>query len=119
MRRGGKSMPNLYHSALIDRLLFAAMLVGVLLAAFGALRYVDLSNQLAANPAAQVRESGAEVTVETANEGFGLMSADIERRRLVEEQYHMMVAGGLGLALLGLGWLGNDLVKARRARQTP
>ena len=112
-------MGKLQGGALIDRLLFTAMLVGALLAAFGALRYVDLSNQLAANPAAQLHSSGDEVKVETTNEGFGLMSADIERRRIVEEQYHMMVAGGLGLALLGLGWLGNDLVRSRRAKQPP
>ena len=109
-------MGKLQGGALIDRLLFTAMLVGALLAAFGALRYVDLSNQLAANPAAQLHSSGDEVKVETTNEGFGLMSADIERRRIVEEQYHMMVAGGLGLALLGLGWLGNDLVRSRRGK---
>lgn len=109
-------MSRFQTGALIDKLLFSAMLVGVLLTAFGALRYFDLSNRLADNPAAQIRESGEAVQVEDADEGFGLMSADIERRRLVSEQYSMMIMGGLGLALLGLGWLGSDIVRSRRGK---
>ena len=99
-------MSRFKAGALIDKLLFSAMLVGVLLAACGALRYVDLSNQLADNPAAQIRESGEAVQVENADEGYNLMSADIARRRLVDEQYSMMIIGGLGLALLGAGLAG-------------
>lgn len=102
--------------ALIDKLLFSAMLVGVLLAAFSALRYVELSNQLAENPAAQIRESGEAVQVDDAEAGYSLMSADIERRRQVDEQYNMMIIGGLGLALLGLGWLGSDIARSRRGK---
>ncbi|MCY4466756.1 MAG: hypothetical protein OXE46_14595 [Chloroflexi bacterium] len=112
-------MDRFKAGALIDKLFFSAMLVGVLLAAFGTLRYVDLSNQLTGNPAAQIRESGGAVQVENANEGYSLMSADIARRRLVDEQYSMMIIGGLGLALLGLGWLGGDIVRSRRRRKSP
>ena len=111
-------MPKLNSGALVDKLLFSAMLVGLLLAVIGGLRYVDLSNRLADNPAAQIHQSGGEVQVESAGEGYSLMTADIERRRMVDEQYSMMIVGGAGLALLGLGWLVNDIVKARR-RKTP
>lgn len=109
-------MSRFKAGALLDKLLFSAMLAGVLLAAFGALRYVDLSNQLAENPAAQIHASGEAAQVENADEGYNLMSADIARRRLVDEQYSMMIIGGLGLALLGLGWLGNDIVRSRRSK---
>ena len=47
----------------------------------------------------------------------GLMASDIERRRLVTEQYNMMVIGGIGLALLGFGWLGYDIMRGRRRKK--
>ncbi len=111
-------MSRFQAGALVDKLLFSAMLVGTLMLAFGALRYLELSQQLASNPAAQIRESGEAVQVENANEGYSLMTADLTRRRQVEEQFHMMFIGGLGLALLGLGWLGSDIVRSRRSRNT-
>ncbi|MCY4145755.1 MAG: hypothetical protein OXE95_04760 [Chloroflexi bacterium] len=107
-------MSRFQAGAVLDKLLFSMMLVGGLLAAFGGLRYAELSSRLADNPAAQIRESGEALQVETANEGYSLMSADIERRRQLDEQYRMMIMGGLGLALLGLGWLVNDMVRSRR-----
>ncbi len=109
-------MSRLQARAFIDKLLFSAMLVGVLLAAFAVLRYVELSNRLADNPAAQIRASGEAVQVDNADAGYSLMSADIERRRQVDEQYNMMIIGGLGLALLGLGWLGSDIARSRRGK---
>ncbi len=111
-----KAMSRFQAGAFIDKLLFSAMLVGVLLAAFAVLRYVELSNRLADNPAAQIHASDEAVQVEDAGEGYSLMTADIARRRLVDEQYRMMIMGGLGLALLGLGWLGNDFVRSRRSK---
>ena len=110
-------MRNAVITVIVDRLLFTAIVVGVLLAAYGGLRYVDLSNQLAANPAAQIHQEGGEVELESKTEAHGLMAADIERRRLVAEQHNMMVAGGAGLALLGLGWLGYDILRGRRRKQ--
>lgn len=111
-------MRNIAYMGILERLLFTAIVVGLLLAAYGGLRYLDLSNQLAANPAAQIRQEGGEVALESKSEAHGLMAADIERRRLLVEQREMMIAGGVGLALLGLGWLGNDILRGRR-RQTP
>lgn len=110
-------MRNVIFTGILDRLLFSAIVVGVLLAAYGGLRYLDLSNQLAANPAAQIHQAGGEVELESKSEAHGLMAADIERRRLVTEQRNMMIAGGVGLALLGLGWLGYDILRGRRRKQ--
>ncbi len=110
-------MRNAVITVIVDRLLFTAIVVGVLLAAYGGLRYLDLSNQLAANPATQIHQEGGEVELESKTEAHGLMAADIERRRLVAEQHNMMIAGGAGLALLGLGWLGYDILRGRRRKQ--
>ncbi len=107
-------MRNFAYAGILDRLFFTAIIVGILLAVYGGWRYVDLSNQLAANPAAQIHQAGGEVELESKSEAHGLMAADIERRRLVTEQRNMMIAGGAGLALLGLGWLGYDILRGRR-----
>ena len=110
-------MRNVVYSGILDRLLFTAIVVGILLAAYGGFRYLDLANQLAANPAAQIHQAGGEVELESKSEAHGLMAADIERRRMLAEQRDMMQAGGIGLALLGLGWLGSDLLGSRRRKE--
>lgn len=107
-------MRRFIDSELIERLLFTAILLGVLMAAGGALRYFMLQNELATNLAARIHEAGEEVAIESKGQAQGLMAADIERRRLVAEQFNMMVVAGVGLALLGLGWLGNDILRSRR-----
>ena len=84
------------------------------MAAGGAIRYVMLQNELSTNQAAQIHEAGGEVAIESKGQAQGLMAADIERRRLVAEQFNMMILGGVGLALLGLGWLGTDIIRGRR-----
>ncbi len=106
-------------SSFFERLLFSAIVVGILLAAYGGLRYLDLSNQLAGNESTQIRESGEEVALESRAQAQGLMASDLERRRLEAERSNMMVAGGIGLALLGLGWLGGDILRARRKQAVP
>ena len=98
----------------MERLLFTAIVVGILMAAGGAMRYFMLQNQLSANMAAQIHEQGGEVAIESKGQAQGLMASDIERRRLVAEQFNMMILGGVGLALLGLGWLGTDFIHGRR-----
>ncbi len=112
-----RQMRNVVYTGIVERLLFTAIAVGVLLAAYGGFRYLDLSNQLAANPAAQIHQEGSEVELESKSEAHGLMAADIERRRLVAEQRDMMIAGGVGLALLGVGWLGYDILRGRRQKE--
>ena len=109
-------MRGLLNSELIERLLFTIIIIGILLIAGAGYRYLDISNQLSGNPAAQIHEAGGEVELESKAQAQGLMAADIERRRLLTEQYNMMVIGGAGLALLGLGWLGYDMMRGRRRR---
>jgi len=107
-------MRRLFDSELMERLLFTAIVVGILMAAGGAIRYVMLANQLSGNLAAQIHDDGGEVEIESKSQAQGLMASDIERRRLVAEQFNMMILGGVGLALLGLGWLGTDIIRGRR-----
>ncbi|MCY3831447.1 MAG: hypothetical protein OXG85_00440 [Chloroflexi bacterium] len=112
-------MRNLFDRSVLDRLLFTAIVVGVLMAAGGAIRYFMLQNELSTNMAAQIHESGGEVKLESKGQAQGLMASDIQRRRLVEDQFNMMVVGGIGLALLGLGWLGMDIARGRQQPKAP
>jgi hypothetical protein len=100
----------------LERLLFSVLIIGLLMAGYGVLRYLDLSNQLSGNMAARIHEEGGEVALEDKAQAQGLMAADLARRRLLSEQNHMMIVGGVGLALLGLGWLGTDLLGSRRRK---
>ena len=109
-------MRRLFNSELVERLLFTAIVVGIFMVAGASFRYLNLSNQLSGNIAAQIHESGGEVELESKTEAQGLMAADIQRRRITSEQYNMMIIGGAGLALLGLGWLGYDIMRGRRRK---
>lgn len=112
-------MNRILDYELVERLLFTAIVVGILMAAGGAIRYLMINNELSENLAAQIHDDGGEVAVESKSQAQGLMASDIERRRLVSEQFNMMILGGIGLALLGLGWLGMDIVRGRRKRAAP
>lgn len=109
-------MRALLDTELLEKLLFSAIVIGILLIAGAGWRYLDISNQLAGNMAAQIHDDGGEVTVESKAQAQSLMASDIERRRLVAEQFNMMIVGGIGLALLGLGWLGYDILRGRRRK---
>ena len=109
-------MRRFLNSELVERLLFSAIVAGIFMVAGAGFRYLDLSNQLAGNVATKIHESGGEVELESKSEAHGLMAADLQRRRITSEQYNMMIIGGAGLALLGLGWLGYDLMRGRRRK---
>ena len=112
-------MNRILDYELTERLLFTAIVVGILMAAGGAARYLMINNELSANLAAQIHDDGGEVEIESKSQAQGLLASDIERRRLVSEQFNMMIVGGVGLALLGFGWLGTDIVRGRRKRAAP
>ncbi len=109
-------MRNLIYTGIIDRLLFTAIVLGILMAAVGGWRYFDLANQLSSNQAAQIHEEDGEVAIESKSQAHGLMASDLKRRRLLADQRNMMVVGGLGLALIGLGWFLGDILGGRRRK---
>ena len=107
-------MRAILDSELTERLLFSAIVVGITLAVGGAIRYVMLGSQVSGNLAARIHDEGGAVEIESKSQAQGLMASDLERRRLVAEQFNMMIVAGAGLALLGLGWLGMDIIRGRR-----
>lgn len=109
-------MRNLDIPGIIDRLLFTAIVIGILMTVVAGWRYFDAANQLSANQAAQIHDEGGEVTVESKSQAHGLMASDLERRRLLADQSNMLMVGGAGLALIGLGWLAGDILRGRRRK---
>ena len=109
-------MRDLIFNGIVDRLLFTAIVLGILMAAVAGWRYFDLANQLSSNQAAQIHEEGGEVAIESKSQAHGLMASDLERRRMLADQRNMMVVGGAGLALIGLGWFLGDILRGRRRK---
>lgn len=107
---------QLFNSGLFERIIFAVIVIGILLAGVAVVRYVAIGRQLSMNEAAQIRDSGEEVTLSNKSQAQGLMASDIERRRLLADQSSMISVGGVGLALIGLGWLLRDLSRGRRRK---
>jgi hypothetical protein len=109
-------MSKFLNSELVERLLFTLIVIGILMTLISAVRFVYLSNEIGNNVAAQVRATGEEVPLETMNEAQGLMASDLERRKLVNDRFNMMVVGGVGLALIGVGWIMTDIMRSRRKK---
>ncbi|MCY4540702.1 MAG: hypothetical protein OXE52_20970 [Chloroflexi bacterium] len=109
-------MRDLIFTGIVDRLLFTAIVLGILMAAVAGWRYFDLANQLSSNQAAQIHEEGGEVAIESKSQAHGLMASDLERRRMLADQRNMMIVGGAGLALIGLGWFLGDILRGRRRK---
>lgn len=110
-------MSKILNSELLERLLFTVIVIGILMTVFAGVKFVALSSQIGNNEAAQIRATNGEVALETKNEAQGLMAADLERRRLVSERFNMMVVGGVGLGLIGVGWIATDLMRGRRKKE--
>ena len=117
-KQGGFFMRNYLNAEWVNRLLFTVIALGILMVLAAGARYVDLALRLANNPATVIQESGREVDLEsmTDSQKTRLMSISLEQRRMVAEQLNMMVLGGVGLALVGLGWLTGDIIRSRRRK---
>ncbi len=101
----------------INALIAALVLIGIALLLVGIGRYVDAAQRLIGNEAQSIQMGDASLNVETPEQAQGLIAADVQRRRLERQQNESLIMAGVGLASLALGWLGYDLVRARRKSQ--
>ena len=109
-------MSKYLNGELVERLFFTMIVIGILMAIFGTLRFFDLSGQIGNNQAAQIQRDGEEIAPQTNSEAQGLVASDLERRRLVNDRFNMMVVGGIGLAFIGIGWIATDITRNRRKK---
>jgi len=108
-------MKRIVNSEQIRAVTLAIVIVGIGLIVFGAYRYLDAARQLSDNMAQKIQESGTEISNLSNGEAQMLMSADIQRRKLLQQQNYAMIFAGVGLALAAAGWLAGDFLAARRA----
>ncbi len=107
-------MSSIFSRDLFERLIFTVIVIGILMAVFSAFKFIDISNQLANNQAAQIHAAGEQISPTTQTEVQGLVASDLERRRLVNERFNILVIGGFGLAFIGGGWIMSDLMRSRK-----
>ena len=99
-------------------MLFALVALGLFLALFAAWRYIGADRELQDNLAQVIRSGQLDINAATANEAQGLVGADIARSELLAQQFKAMMTGGGGLVLLSLGWLGLNLARTLRRRES-
>lgn len=98
-------------------LAFALIIVGIGLALLGGWQFVDASVRVQDNPAYQLKNAEARSggTVSDA-QAQGIIAADIEFRRLMQQRSNGLILVGGGLALLAIGWIGFDAALARNRK---
>jgi hypothetical protein len=114
---GGLKIMNFLTTSWMERVLFAVVIVGILLTLFGLVRIVDTTIKINNNSAQQFHDSGETLDIQNTEEGRGLMASDLERRELLKIRGEMIMLVGIGLAILGLGWLGYDFRNGRLRKE--
>jgi hypothetical protein len=94
--------------------LMALVIVGIVALLFGAYRFVDAATRIQNNPAFQVQSNGQTVSPQDMGTAEMLVSSGLAYRELVRQRNEALVIGGVGLVMLSLGWLGNDVIRSRR-----
>lgn len=110
-------MTKILNSEFLERMIFTAIVIGILMTLVGAGRFFYISNQISGNAAAQIHASGEEIAPQTNSEVQGLVAADMELRDLVKDRFNMMTVGGVGLGLIGVGWIVMDILRSRRKKE--
>lgn len=114
---GDNKIMAIFTSSLMERILFTIVAIGILLALYGVARIVDTTIKINNNIAQQQHESGENLDVQSTAEGRGMMMADLDRRELIKIRGQMIMFAGVGLSLLGLGWLGYDFRNSRLSKE--
>jgi uncharacterized membrane protein YidH (DUF202 family) len=110
-------MSKYFNKDVVNALLLTIFIVSIGMVAFGVYRYIDTTSQLNDNLAQQIRKQGGVINPESAAQAQGLMASDIERRALVDDRFQGMIVGGVGIALLAVGWMATDVVRERRKKR--
>ena len=101
-------------------LLFVMLALGLLLVLYAAWRYFSIGQELQGNLAQAIHSGQLNADPQSSTEAVGLVGADMTHRALLAQQFHALMAGGAGLVLLSLGWLGFILARALgNPRPTP
>lgn len=109
-------MKHILQSETARALLLALILIGVGLAVFGGVQYARLTLAINDNVAYQINARGEQIDPQSMTEGQLLMAASMALRELDAERDRALIAGGAGLMLIAVGWLGRELTGSRKAQ---
>lgn len=110
---------SILNNNLVERLLFTTIVIGILAILVSGVKLFDISSQLNDNMAYQVHKQGSELDLQSEAEARMLYASDLQRRKLVKERGQMYTVAGIGIALIGIGWLGYDFRNNRRKKEEP
>jgi hypothetical protein len=113
-RESEHMVERLVKAEWIKPTLYALLIIGIAALLFGAFRFLEATVNIQNNMAHQIQSSGQQVDPQSESEAMQLMSADLERRAFDRQRDQALIIAGAGLALIALGWLGNDFVSLRR-----
>ncbi len=114
-----KQFPLILENEWFRGFVVACLMIGAAFTLYGIYQYINANLQIQSNPAYQREISGIETPPQDQSEAQMFMASDVEYRRLRIQQSNSLVYGGIGLAVMALGWLGYDFSRTqRRKRQT-
>lgn len=111
-------MSKLVQTEWVRGVCFALILPGAILMLFAAWQYIGADRELQTNLAEVIRSGQLNVNPQSSSEAQGLVGADVARSALLARLYNALMAGGGGLVLLSLGWLGLNLTRYLRNRNS-
>ncbi|MBE2182367.1 MAG: hypothetical protein IAE89_02975 [Anaerolineae bacterium] len=109
-------MQKLLDQEWFRSLFLALMIIGILLLAFGVIRYFTLSYQMGQNLAFQIQAQSQNVDPQTMAEAQGLMASNEALRQIEAGRSQSVIFSGAGLVLIAVGWLGRDWVQSKRRK---
>lgn len=109
-------MQKLIDQEWFRSLFLTLIIIGILLLAFGVIRYFTLSYQMGQNLAFQIQSQDQSVDPQTMVEAQGLMASNEELREINAGRSQSVIFAGVGLVLIAVGWLGRDWVRSQRRK---
>ncbi len=117
MNYAKKRLPTILEHEWFRGMVVALLMIGSVLALYGIYQFVDASAQIQTNASYQREVAGIETPPANQTDAQMFMAADVEYRKLRIQRSNSMIYGGVGLAIMALGWLGYDFARTQRRKR--
>ena len=118
MNNAKKRLPAILENEWFRGLVVALLMIGAALVLYGIYQFVDATIQIQNNASYQRESAGLTETPPASQaEAQMFMAADVEYRSLRIQRSNSFVYGGIGLAVVALGWLGFDFSRSQRRKR--
>jgi hypothetical protein len=118
MNYAKKRLPLILENEWFRGLVIAFLMIGGALVLYGVYQFVDATVQIQSNVSYQRESAGITETPPASQaEAQMLMAGDVQYRSLRIQRSNALVYGGVGLAVVALGWLGYDFARSQRRKR--